>query len=153
TGLGGHSGVLRIKKGEANFDPTYFYDVTAEIGRQACLMGLNYVGNGIAFGTIQYEDIMTSVRDRITNVAQVVKLDLKNKKATVMNTPLSPVGMVRSPLVFKGKYYTGIAPINQEAFIYEFDPAGDANSFKKGTALDGGGSVQVQLIAPHPTTN
>ena len=49
------------------------------------------------------------------------------------------------------KYYTGISPVGKEAFIYEFDPAGGADSFKKGLALDGGGYMQVQLIAPNPT--
>ena len=151
TGLGGKSGVLRIKKGAIEFDKDYFFDVTSQVGRQACLMGMNYVSNGIAFGTVQYEELMTSVRDRLKNVGQVVKLDLRNQKATLMNVPLSPVSMVRSPLVYNGKYYTGIAPVDQPAFIYEFDPAGDANGFKKGLSLDGGGSVQVQLIAPHPT--
>jgi Cu/Ag efflux protein CusF len=151
TGLGGNSGVVRIKKGEADFDQSYFFDVTSAVGKQACLMGMNYVSNGIAFGTVQYEDMMTSLRDRYLNIAQVIKMDLQNKTVTVMNTPLSPVGMVRMPLVFNNKYYTGIAPIDGEAAIYEFDPAGDANGFKKGITLDGGGSVQVQLIAPHPT--
>ncbi|MCW3467057.1 DUF4374 domain-containing protein [Chitinophaga nivalis] len=150
TGLGGRSGVVRIKKGTADFDKDYFFDVTSQVGQQGCLMGMTYVSNGIAFGAVQFEDLMTSLRDRYKNIAQVVKLDLKNKKATLMNTPLSPVGMVRSPLVFKEKYYTGIAPVGQEAAIYEFDPKGDANAFKKGISLDGGGSVQVQLIAPHP---
>lgn len=150
TGLGGKSGIVRIKKGTAEFDQSYFFDVTSALGKEACLMGLNYVGDGIAFGAVQYETMMTSVRDRLKNVAQVVKLDLKNKTATLMNTPLSPVAMVRSPLVFNGKYYTGIAPVGGEAAIYEFDPKGDGNSFKKGISLDGGGYVQVQLIAPHP---
>ena len=153
TGNGGKSGVLRIKKGTAEFDPTYFFDVTTAVGveNEACLMGMNYVGNGIAFGTVQYENKMASVRDRLTDVAQVVKLNLNTKTVTVMNTPLSPVGMVRSPLVFNNKYYTGISPVGKEAFIYEFDPAGGADSFKKGLALDGGGYMQVQLIAPNPT--
>lgn len=151
TGLGGNSGVVRIKKGQADFDPDYFLDVTTAIGRQACLMGITYLGNGIAFGTIQYEELMGSVRDRLKNVAQVVKLDLANKQVTLMNAPLSPVGMVRSPLAFNGKYYTGITPVGENGFIYEFDPNGDANAFKEGLSLDGGGSVQIQLIAPHPT--
>lgn len=151
TGAGGKSGVLRIKKGTAEFDPTYFFDVTTPVGDEACLMGMNYVGNGIAFGTVQYETKMTSVRDRLNDVAQVVKLNLTTKTVTVMNTPLSPVGMVRSPLAFNNKYYTGISPVGKEAFIYEFDPAGGADSFKKGLALDGGGYIQVQLIAPNPT--
>ncbi|WP_256006847.1 DUF4374 domain-containing protein [Pedobacter deserti] len=150
TGLGGKSGLVRIKKGTSEFDQDYFFDVTSQVGQNGCLMGVSYVSNGIAFGTVQFEDLMSSVRDRLKNVAQVVKLDLVNKKATLMTTPLSPVAMVRSPLVFKGKYYTGIAPVGGEAAIYEFDPAGDANAFKKGLTLDGGGSVQVQLIAPHP---
>lgn len=149
-GVGGKSGIVRIKKGQASFDPDYFFDVTTPVGKDACLMGMNYVGNGIAFGTVQYEEMMTSIRDRYKNIAQVVKLDLKNKSVTVMNSPLSPVGMVRHPLVFNNKYYTGITPVGEEAHIYEFDPAGDANAFKKGIALDGGGYVQVQLIAPHP---
>lgn len=149
-GNGDKSGVVRIKKGAAEFDKDYFFDVTTPVGDQACLMGLNYVGNGIAFGTVQYESKMTSVRDRLKDVAQVVKLNLNTKTVTVMNTPLSPVAMVRSPLAFNGKYYTGISPVDKEAFIYEFDPAGDANGFQKGIALDGGGFIQVQLIAPHP---
>ncbi|ACT91951.1 DUF4374 domain-containing protein [Dyadobacter fermentans] len=150
-GNGGKSGVVRIKKGTAEFDKDYFLDVTTPAGEEACLMGLNYVGNGIAFGTVQYESKMTSVRDRYKDIAQVVKLNLNTKAVTVMNSPLSPVGMVRSPLVYNGKYYTGISPVDKEAFIYEFDPAGNADSFKKGISLDGGGYIQVQLIAPHPT--
>ncbi len=150
TGIGGKSGVVRIKKGAADFDQDYWFDVTTPVGKQVCLMGMNYVGNGIAFGTVQYEEMMTSLRDRYKNIAQVVKMDLKNKTVTVMKSPLSPVGMVRFPMVFNKKYYTGIAPIGGEAAIYEFDPAGDANAFKKGLTLDGGGYVQVQLIAPHP---
>ncbi|SEK17994.1 DUF4374 domain-containing protein [Parapedobacter koreensis] len=150
TGNGGNSGIVRIKKGETQFDPDYFFDVTSQVGRAACLMGINYVGDGIAFGTVQYEELMTHVRDRLQNVGQVVKLDLVNKIATVMNTPLSPVAMVRSPLVQDGKYYTALCIADGEAALYEFDPSGGADSFKKGLALDAGGWVQVQLIAPHP---
>ncbi|WP_206367820.1 DUF4374 domain-containing protein [Sphingobacterium chungjuense] len=148
TGLGGKSGVVRIKKGEERFDPDYFLDVTTPLGKQACLMGINYVGGGIAFGTVQYEEMMTSVRDRLGNVGQVVKLDLANKQVTLMNTPLSPVSMVRSPLVINGKYYTAITPTDGAAAIYEFDPAGDANAAKPGLKLLTG--TTVNLIAPHP---
>lgn len=151
TGAGGKSGVVRIKKGAAEFDPGYFLDVTTPLGKQACLMGLNYVSNGVAMGTVQYEEMMTSVRDRLKDVGQVVKLNLRNKTVTLINTPLSPVAMVRSPLVYGGKYYTAIAPAGAEAAVYEFDPSGDANAFKKGLTLNGGGSVSMQLIAPHPT--
>lgn len=148
TGLGGKSGVVRIKKGEERFDPDYFLDVTTPLGKQACLMGINYVGGGIAFGTVQYEEMMTSVRDRLGNVGQVVKLDLTRKQVSLMNTPLSPVSMVRSPLVINGKYYTAITPTNGAAAIYEFDPAGDADSGKPGLQLQTG--TTVNLIAPHP---
>jgi hypothetical protein len=151
TGIGGKSGVVRIKKGTAEFDKDFFIDVTTPLGKQACLMGINYVGNGIAIGTIQYEELMTSVRDRLKNVGQLVKIDLKNKTVSLINTPLSPVAMVRSPLVLNGKYYTAITPVDAPAAaaIYEVDPA--TGTFKKGLSLDGGGSVNVQLIAPHPT--
>ena len=149
TGVGGKSGVVRIKKGAADFDKDYFIDVTTPLGKQACLMGINYVGNGIAIGTVQYEELMTSVRDRLKNVGQLVRIDLKNKTVSLINTPLSPVSMVRSPLVYKGKYYTAISPVDAVASIYEVDPA--TGAFKKGTTLDGGGSVTVNLIAPHPT--
>ncbi|WP_235830948.1 DUF4374 domain-containing protein [Flavobacterium ustbae] len=148
TGMGGKSGVVRIKKGEADFDKDYFVDVTTPLGKQACLMGINYMGNGIAIGTVQYEELMTSVRDRLKNVGQLVRIDLKNKTVSLINTPLSPVSMVRSPLVYQGKYYTAISPVDDIASIYEVDAAG---AFKKGLTLDGGGSVSVQLIAPHPT--
>ncbi|SEJ38597.1 hypothetical protein SAMN04487995_4393 [Dyadobacter koreensis] len=46
---------------------------------------------------------------------------------------------------------SGISPVNIEAFIYEFDPAGGADSFKKETALDSVGFIQIQLIIPHLT--
>ena len=151
TGTGGKSGVVRIKKGAAEFDQDYFFDVTTPLGKQACLMGINYVSNGIAMGTVQYEELMTSVRDRLKDVGQVVKLDLRNKVVTLINTPLSPVSMVRVPLVFKGKYYTSISPTTgTESAIYEIDPSGNGNSFKKGLVLEGAG-VTLQLIAPNPT--
>ncbi len=148
TGTGGKSGVVRIKKGAADFDPDYFLDVTTPLGKQACLMGINYVSNGVAIGTVQYEELMTSVADRLKNVGQLVKLDLRNKTATLINTPLSPVAMVRIPLVYNGKYYTSISPIGGESAIYEVDPSNGA--FKKGLTLNDGGSVSIQLIAPHP---
>lgn len=151
TGLGGKSGIVRIKKGEAKFDEDYFFDVTSQLDNGACLMGMTYVADGIAFGTVQYETMMTSVRDRLKNVGQVVKLDLENKEVTLMNTPLSPVAMVRSPLVYNGKYYTALCIDGGDANIYEFDPLGDADAFKKGLKLDAGGWTQVQLIAANPT--
>lgn len=148
-GNGGNSGILRIKKGTAVFDENYFLDVTTLVGKKACLTGISYMGNGIAFGTVQYEDLMTTLSDRYKPVAQVIKIDLKNKTAIAMNTPLSPVGQFRSPLVFNGKYYTALLPSASDANIYEFDPAGDANGFKKGMKLDGN-DVWPNMIAPHP---
>jgi len=108
------------------------------------------VGDNIAFATVQYESMMTSVRDRLKNVGQVVKLDLANKKVTLMNTPLSPVAMVRAPLVYQGKYYTALCIDGGEANLYEFDPKGNADSFKKGLKIDAGGWVQVQMIVANP---
>ncbi len=147
-GNGGKSGVLRINKGAAEFDTDYFFDVTTPVGKNACLTSLSYIANGVAFGAVQYEDLMTQLSDRYKPVAQVVKLDLKNKTAVAMNSPLSAVGQFRSPLVFNNKYYTGLVTENGTN-IYEFDPAGDANAFKKGLQLDGN-DIFPNLIAPHP---
>ncbi len=150
TGLGGKSGIVRIKKGESKFDESYFFDVSSQLDKEACLMGLTHVGDNIAFATVQYESLMTSVRDRLKNVGQVVKLDLANKKVTLMNTPLSPVAMVRAPLVYQGKYYTALCIDGGDANLYEFDPKGNADSFKKGLKIDAGGWVQVQMIVANP---
>ena len=59
--------------------------------------------------------------------------------------------MVRIPLVHKGKYYTALCIDGGEANIYEFDPKGNENSFKKGLKIETGGYVQVQMIVANPT--
>ncbi|MEL6536036.1 MAG: DUF4374 domain-containing protein, partial [Bacteroidota bacterium] len=48
------SGILRIKAGETDFDPDYFFDLTEATGGNC--FGLYHVGNGQAFTTVSEND-------------------------------------------------------------------------------------------------
>jgi len=60
SGLGGSSkpsGLLRIKSGSTEFDPDYFWNMTEATG-QHIAESFHYIGNGLAFITVGYKDLI-----------------------------------------------------------------------------------------------
>lgn len=71
------SGILRIKNGETEFDPTYFFDLNAATGKPC--FGILHFGNGQTF-TVRYEDAAAYPFDnKKVASCQYYKIDLANK--------------------------------------------------------------------------
>jgi hypothetical protein len=86
------SGVLRIKNGTTDFDPTYFFNLNTATGKP-CL-GLYYFGKGQVF-TMRYSDVVAYPFDSDANydplaAAEYYKIDLSAKTSLGNIAPTLP---------------------------------------------------------------
>lgn len=70
------SGILRIKKGETDFDTSYFFDLKSATGKDCSSL---YIFNGLAF-TTQLQDPTDAYESKGPNF-RYYKIDLANKKS------------------------------------------------------------------------
>jgi hypothetical protein len=132
---GQKSGFLRIKNGQTNFDPTYFfnvsdYSITGIPGNKVdYLQRMRYAGNGILYSTGNIYALASNppnyVNDRTYGS---FKVDIINKTITKLNIPYSN-GYAASVGLFESKVLFGIAGTNGVG-IYRYDPEKDTSSSK-----------------------
>lgn len=111
TTPGQHQGMLRIKAGETEFDPTYFFDFTnLKIDGVAGGGGLNYVfsmiyaGNGVAYARGENPALFSSVPDYINDRnLEALKIDVYNQKITKVTNIPNTTGYASDVCIYKGK--------------------------------------------------
>ncbi|MDN5217312.1 hypothetical protein QQ020_34885 [Fulvivirgaceae bacterium BMA12] len=131
---------VRIRDGE--YDDSYVFNVSEKFGGTVSLIGIQYVGNGIAYGKLLDEDATNEWGDAwANNYTSIVKIDLYNKTITKLNIPQGPFIAIREGIVENGKLYLPISPVGQTAHIYEITIGGGADDFVKGAELDGNNVV------------
>lgn len=116
------SGILRIKNGETDFDPSYFFDVEAATGGGK-LFWFDYVGNDKAIARILTDDSggAWAAFGRAVFNQELVIIDLVNQTITdVANVPLHAKRYSSPVLVQDGKTFVSIETAN-EAHVYEVD--------------------------------
>ncbi|MFT3948191.1 MAG: hypothetical protein QM763_14570 [Agriterribacter sp.] len=130
-GLGGPSqkcGYLRIKSGQSQFDPSYFFNVAdyniADItgNKVDYLQHMSYAGSGIIYSTGNIYALASNPPDYINDrVLGSFKVDLINKTITKLNLPYSNsyAGCV---MAYQNKVYWGLATATGVG-IYSYDPA------------------------------
>ncbi|MBW3469568.1 hypothetical protein [Arthrospiribacter ruber] len=140
---------LISKISNGSYDDSYVFDVSEKYSETISLIGMQYVGHGIAYGRLGNEDATNEwgVFSNGNNTS-VVKIDLYNKTITNMDLPLSPLrfGLMA---VHNGKVYWPVAPVGGKAHIYEIDPSGGADAFKEGAELEGS-NFRLNGIYVHP---
>ncbi len=129
------SGILRIKKGETDFDPNYFFNVEQATGGGK-LSKLVYVGNGLAVARIVTSDATAWAGITIRQMLnKLYVLDLNNRTAKeVTGVPLHGGQYSTSALAENGKVYITVYTLDDGASVYEIDAA--TATGKKGAILE-----------------
>jgi hypothetical protein len=119
-------GFLRIRNGETNYDPTYFFNVAdynmAHIpgGRIRNFHHMQYVSNGILYSTGNVY-VLSFLDDFADKTFASFKVDLTNKVITKLELPYSN-GYAGSVLAYQNKIYWGLASVDGVG-LYSYDPA------------------------------
>ncbi|MEN0061316.1 MAG: DUF4374 domain-containing protein [Myxococcota bacterium] len=130
--------VLRIAPGERAYDESYAFNISEQFDEEVSLIQLTYVGDGIAFGAMLWEDRATDWEEAYAqNRGFIAKFDLEAQTVTAMDLPDSPVLTTSGPLVENGTFYMPLAPRGEQARIYALDPTGGSDAFTEGLELDG----------------
>lgn len=131
---GKSSGILRIKNGEINFDPTYYFDLNAATGGP-CL-GLFHFGSGQTF-TVKYTVNSAYPFDTGSPAGQYYKIDLANK--TTSGNISSALPLVKGGNTFMTKW--------DNERIYFGVAAADANSVYSYKLSDGAVKKEFDLAS------
>jgi len=131
------SGILKINKGQEQFDANYFFDVESYGYR--VLTGA-YAGNGKVVARVVSTTVDNSAPDwaafEVTApVCNIAVLDLNTKSFTLVSSIPLHGGQYQTPFhVENGKVYTSINN-GSEAYIYAVDP--NTASATKGARIEG----------------
>lgn len=119
-------GFLRIKNGQTNFDPAYFFNVAdynmvyIPGSRIRNFHHMQYVSNGILYSTGNIQ-VLSYNGDYANKTFASFKVDLINKVITKLDLPYSN-GYAGCVLAYKNKIYWGLATVDGVG-IYSYDPA------------------------------
>ncbi len=127
---------VRIRDGE--YDDSYVFNISDQFPSTVSLIGVQYVGNGIAYGKLLDEDA-TNEWDQAwsENYTSVVRIDLYNQTVTKLNIPPGPFIAIDGGVLLDDKLYWPISPVGGAAHVYEIDINGGADAFTVGAELDG----------------
>lgn len=119
-------GFLRIRNGQTNFDPAYFFNVadynvqTIPGGRIRTFHHMHYMDNGILYSTGNVHSL-SSQGDYADKTIASFKVDLINKAITKLDLPYSNA-YAGNVMAYENKVYWGLAAL-QGVGIYSYDPA------------------------------
>jgi len=130
---GQKGGFLRVKKGEARFDPDYFLNATdyaiAGIpgGKLMHVYNLNYAGNGIVYATGNVAALTSNPPDYVNDRNfGAFRIDLYNKAIAKLDIPYSN-GYAAAVLAYGGKVYFGMSA-QSGVGVFSYDPSSGAAS-------------------------
>ena len=129
-GFGGSSqkcGFLRIKNGETDFDPDYFFNVAdysidgIPNNKVDYLQHIRYAGNGVAYCTGNIYALASNPPDYVNDrVLGSFRVDLANKTITKLDLPYSN-SYAGSVQVYEGSVYFGLST-STGVGLYHYDP-------------------------------
>lgn len=127
-------GVLRIKKGETEFDPSYFFNLEKATGDRITI-GLEYVGNGIAYTAAQY-------RERVNFLDPFSKYFDATFKYFKVNVITQTAELLTGTPFTKGFFYTWMTPFGNKYLI----PIGGPNNQNEIWLLDVATNSATKMI-------
>lgn len=131
------SGFYRVKDGNHEIDPEYFFNISAELNGDQQL-GVAYLGQGKAL-LINAHDTDTHVKDWndwwYAAMWQYIIVDVNTQKIVrTLDFPL--LGNSRSAVVHNGKAYIAVNDPGADAvYIWEYDS--NTDQLKRGAKIDG----------------
>ncbi|HRG88032.1 MAG TPA: DUF4374 domain-containing protein [Chitinophagales bacterium] len=131
------SGILKVNRGEEQFDPSYFFDIEA-LGYR--ILTGTYAGNGkvvarVVSTTVDNTAPAWAAFSVTAPVCNIAVLDLNSKSFNIVsNVPLHG-GQYQTPFLLQsGKVYTSVND-GTEAYVYIVDPS--AGTAVKGARIEG----------------
>lgn len=124
---GQKSGILRIKKGQTDFDPAYFVNLTDATfgvpgGKIGILNGLGYGGNGFLYAIAQVPALQSNPPQYATDRAfQAMRIRIANGQVELLPLPLGN-GNAAGVTFLKGKVLFGLSTATGVG-VYTYDPA------------------------------
>ena len=116
------SGVLRIKAGETDFDTSYFYNLSDQLGGYDA-RGLYYIGNGKLLTKVWNRSIDADINGYFGGkVWEEYLVDLTTRTATKLDVPLSQ-GYSTDFVKTKSNKWAFVVNADTGNFIYTYDPA------------------------------
>jgi len=139
---GQKAGLLRVKKGETEFDKDYFLNVSdysvpdIQGNKILHLNRISYAGNGILYATGNVAGLMSNPPDYINDYSfGAFKIDLASKTITKLGLPYS-IGYAISVLHHEGKVYFGLST-KSGVGIFSYDPATNTASDRPIVSTEG----------------
>ena len=119
------AGILRIKSGETDFDPDYFFNVTEKVDGNHILT-LTNIGNGKALTKVFRNDLIVESSDFFSGfVIEHYLLDLEAQTAEKLGIPLTAGHDDAFAAIGDGKFAVNANTANGN-FIYIFDSADES---------------------------
>jgi hypothetical protein len=139
-------GFLRMRNGETEFDPAYFFSITDYAisnipgSHLDYLHRMEYAGNGIVYGTGNIPALMSNPPDYVRDKTfGAFRVDINNQVIAKLDIPYSN-GYAACVMHYENKVYYGMSS-NTGVGIYSFDPA--ANTASSGPVVTTQGDPSI----------
>lgn len=122
-------GILRIKKGQTDFDPTYFVNLDQLCGNRKTI-GMTYLGNGLILTTAQYTERLNPVTNPgvdpvfskyIDAIYKYWIVDLNTKTAQVVETDWTNGGFFNYVTKVGDKFYIPVGGRRSTSGFWELN--------------------------------
>ncbi|WAC13044.1 DUF4374 domain-containing protein [Dyadobacter pollutisoli] len=148
-----YGGILRIKKGETQFDESYFFDLAKTTGSPVNILQLDYLGGTSAMAILFDDTRIKGWGDVANDHYFFAKVDLQAQRVTRYNIPNSDAHSAKRPLIEHGKYITFLkSAAYKTTNLLEIDLKGGPDAYKKG-ALITGKNVKGYSVVKHPAAD
>lgn len=145
-----YGAILRIKKGELQFDDSYLFDLAKAVGAPTNITQLDYLGGSSAMAIVFDDTKVKGWGDFDNDHYFFAKLDLESQQLMKYNVPKSDARITKFPLITPGKYITFLKIAkNQTCQILEITTDGGPDAFRKGAVIDGK-DLRGYSIIKHP---
>lgn len=145
-----YGAILRIKKGELQFDESYLFDLSKEVGAPTNITQLDYLGGSSAMAVLFDDTKVKGWEDFDNDHYFFAKLDLESQRLMKYNIPKSDARITKFPLISNGKYITFLESAkNRTCQILEISTNGGPDAFRKGAVVEGK-DLRGYSIIKHP---
>lgn len=143
--------ILRINAGETDFDDSYFFDLSAEMGEPTQVMQLDALEGNWAMGMLFNPNDIGEYSNLDNDHYYYAKVDLANQSITRYNMPKADIRLSRKPLISEGNFIAfHKSAANNTTNVLVIDYNGNADDYTIGKTIDGDG-VTGYSVVKHPT--
>lgn len=143
--------IVKIKNGQ--YDESFDYNLSSNLGKEAKSNGWFYAGNGI--GYIPYEDLSKdqiqigvdpSGNPSYSAMWKLARMDFNKGTVVDLNVPDDLwLTQYQNAPVRNGKLYIALSPVGTDGHVYIFDVNSESKDGTKGASITGTGADQYYI--------